>query len=743
MEGSEEQLVDPEECIRMKGNRKLVESGIQRFMNSFKGVRGAASNGYSSAGGIPVCSIIPLEFWHHVTDFLVEQRGMTKQDAETRMRSRQRWILVVVGQYRHEGLCRLGQRDPQRWAGFKWRVKLVPWKPLPVLRAFARHSNELNGKGHVVEITFFDTISALKQIANDLLREQGEVNESSRSKQLLNRIMQCYSAGKDIATDSTRQIAAVGLKLSEDVIDCIGEIINEENSKLANARAKNKARSAKTFKDPRVFRKIFNSGTFRKTPTFFTIAGDEDRKNTLRRLRYNAVCTENFKGVLPAEVEDQTKKSMAARKEAEKFEKVYGSSDWPPQMVGLKKNLLATAKMDGLIENISGNDRILLQPIADLYKRVCGEDAEKRMKMFSELGFVRDEGENEENSKATSENPELEAEIPPRDVDLDVLSPATGDTNPELSPESEDFSAEAESSVREEVAPDTIDEVTAVAETQAATASPKATDRVPIAVPCSLSPLGVDCFEYTWETYELNEVMETQTFDRILCEPSPLLPDGVKPILLDEMQKKRFAEFCKRMLVPGGCMILITTVDQYHGWSDAFRTVQMRVMKDALFLIKDTSKVQANKSDDPQCAVELAVVAWASGNRSCFKTDLVTGYEHVEGCSHKRKFNVIDNIPPPANRLTFAPRKKLVRPGEKSPQMYTELLQTFCPAGGRVLDPFANACTTGISCLASNRPCVLLESDSECFKLAKARLQAIAAQHQASESRPKRRCMRR
>lgn len=44
MEGSEEQLIDPEEFIRIRG-RKLFPSGVQRFFNAFKGTRGAASNG--------------------------------------------------------------------------------------------------------------------------------------------------------------------------------------------------------------------------------------------------------------------------------------------------------------------------------------------------------------------------------------------------------------------------------------------------------------------------------------------------------------------------------------------------------------------------------------------------------------------------------------------------------------------------------------------------------------------------
>lgn len=52
---------------------------------------------------------------------------MSKQDAERQVQARDRWILVIVGGYMHEALVLLGQKDPQRWAGFKWRLKEIGW----------------------------------------------------------------------------------------------------------------------------------------------------------------------------------------------------------------------------------------------------------------------------------------------------------------------------------------------------------------------------------------------------------------------------------------------------------------------------------------------------------------------------------------------------------------------------------------------------------------------------------------
>lgn len=731
MEGSLDKIVDPEECIRMKGTRKLYQSGIIRFYNSFRGTRGASSNGYSSAGGIPVVASIPEDFLHYVTEFFVMELGMSSEEAEAKMKSRSKWFMVVVGAYRHAALILLGQREPQKWAGYGWRVRVVSWKPVQLLRAFSRHSNELNGKEHHVELTFYDTISALKDVSNEILRERGEVNNSSRSNRLLNAILDRYSAGRNTITDSTRQIAAVALKLNQTVIDCMGEIVNEENAKLANARAKNKRRTAKSCPDVRVFRKIFNSSTFKKTPTFFSVATDEDRKNVLLRLRYRAASTENFKGVLPEEVEDQTKRCMGARMEAEKFELVYGSSTWPARMTGLHKNLLETTKMDEVVENNVGNDKTLLQPVADLYRRISGEEAAERMERFSRGTLDGSDGEEADEEAGIPESEETQGQDESTSNNGSVVEISEdGQSIPEAAETGTPNLANVTSDVSQASATAT-DVITA----PSAPDEPASSD----ASHCPLSALGVQCFEYTWEAYEVNEVTETQVFDQIICEPAPPLPDGVKPVLMDETQKKRFAEFSRRMLVPGGCIILITSLDEYREWTNALKIIQMRVMKDAIYLIKDTSRVQANNSPDPQSVVEIAVVAWAPGRRPNFRNDLTTGYEYVEGCSHKRKYNVIDKIPPPDNRLTFAPRKKLVRPNEKTPLLFTELLQTFCPPGGCVFDPFANAFTTGISSIASQRTCVLLESDSKCFELAKARLKNIASQQIESGPSEKRR----
>lgn len=53
------------------------------------------------------------------------------------------------------------------------------------------------------------------------------------------------------------------------------------------------------------------------------------------------------------------------------------------------------------------------------------------------------------------------------------------------------------------------------------------------------------------------------------------------------------------------------------------------------------------------------------------------------------------------------------------------LVKLICPAGGRVLDPFAGSSTTGLACRRLNRMFVGIEQDQDYFRIGRARLKAI------------------
>ena len=122
----------------------------------------------------------------------------------------------------------------------------------------------------------------------------------------------------------------------------------------------------------------------------------------------------------------------------------------------------------------------------------------------------------------------------------------------------------------------------------------------------------------------------------------------------------------------------------------------------------------------------MAIVCWSPcRHHNTFRTDFVSEYTLIK-CSHKRKFAVIDNIPVPRQKLQFPNRKKPVRVEEKSTLLLSELMKTFCPEEGHVLDPYAGTMTTAIACMVTGRPCTVVEADPQCYKHAFSRLVQIA-----------------
>jgi len=81
-------------------------------------------------------------------------------------------------------------------------------------------------------------------------------------------------------------------------------------------------------------------------------------------------------------------------------------------------------------------------------------------------------------------------------------------------------------------------------------------------------------------------------------------------------------------------------------------------------------------------------------------------------------------------------RNKLLKPGtkspvlveEKNPRLLSEILATFCPEGGRVLDMYAGTLTTALACIDTGRRCSVVEQDVNCFRIAHDRLQKVASE---------------
>jgi len=235
-----------------------------------------------------------------------------------------------------------------------------------------------------------------------------------------------------------------------------------------------------------------------------------------------------------------------------------------------------------------------------------------------------------------------------------------------------------------------------------------------------LSDRGIIVENKSWETYDEEFGSEIgDRFQLLLTEPPLIDEDGVK----------NFIAFTIRVLVPQAYAIVFVPVMQYKLWADKLSEASFNVMGWPFVVHRGNQSSNRNKTF-PQDACEFAVIARAPSNlaleRNEFKPGLETPY-----CEDFARFSrsqaIVGDVPKTKFLYTSATSKKKVCVTEKSIRVLEELIGTFCPAGGRVFDPFAGTLTTLIAAARTHHPCVGLESDSTYLDVAKKRLITKAA----------------
>ena len=178
----------------------------------------------------------------------------------------------------------------------------------------------------------------------------------------------------------------------------------------------------------------------------------------------------------------------------------------------------------------------------------------------------------------------------------------------------------------------------------------------------------------------------------------------------------------RRMLRRGGYLFLFLNWNQIHQWKTCCNDGQFEVVCEPFLVMKDPQRVQKMTLKGLQTTYDPAIVLRKPGEHpDGFEMDKSSPYTHLPGCRFPRWCNVINGVLPAAQKVTFKPSRAQVRPNEKPCSLYIEVLQTFCPAKGKALDPFAATLTTGLACIATDRTCVLLETDQKCISYSKTR----------------------
>jgi len=119
------------------------------------------------------------------------------------------------------------------------------------------------------------------------------------------------------------------------------------------------------------------------------------------------------------------------------------------------------------------------------------------------------------------------------------------------------------------------------------------------------------------------------------------------------------SQFARRMLKPGGHIILFTSCHLFGHWVEAFNSADMVVMQHPMIMVKISSQLQrSNSSGFPQNAADIAMIARSRGSHPAgFKVYMTSQYCLIQN-THKRNFNVMGTVP--------IVRKRLVYPGTRA-----------------------------------------------------------------------------
>jgi len=738
--------IQTERCLPLTRVRAISASGVQRLSHAFaKGKQAPGmSQGHSSGGGLPtvvhLTSESPPELLEAATASLKLERHLDDEQAQEVFEEEGDWYGVVDGAHRLAALQHLASKNPEEFAGYKWYALKVPHAPLQRLKSFARDRNEKQRKEHIVSFTLYDMLQNLRDVAATLIGNTTDLTEICRrrkEKGFATEVADAYSGAPGTGTDTNRQLAGIALKLNDEVIQCMGKILNGEYPVLARSHYFRTKRSSNSREDPiidnRVYCKIINSNTIRGAKTFTAGRGvtDTDRVNALYRAQYYS-SMHGFKGLPPQKLNECTSAAVLSRKEAEKMEYVLGTSQWPPQMFPTKNNLLRTDKFDVELHRNDGNDNELIPSLVQIYKRHYPVVAGQRLRALKERHHRTDARQNQHSVNDETPKDGGDRPIPPPP---EILSEQADEQElPAFEASIRDSAENAAATPRSDVMNSS--GVTRRSQRIMQNGNPsdfEEDEAHPQGPAGSLEQLNISCHQMKWQEYQRSVMTTENEFDMILADPPYNISSAASGAgseydqYLDTKDMETFVEFARRALVPGGCCFIFTSLQLFTKWMAALLCAGFAVMPYAFTVVKDSKTMQrSRRSRCPQNAVENGVVGWTPGTHpQGFKTDFTSEYTLIN-CTHARKFNVIDNVPVPRRKLRYKGKRKFVRVEEKSTLLISELLQTFSPDGGRILDPFAGTMTTAVACMAKKRHCTVIEPDIECYRLAVERLEGIA-----------------
>lgn len=385
----------------------------------------------------------------------------------------------------------------------------------------------------------YDVLKNIKQSAYEIALREGRIGLRSKNRGYLLHVADHYCGAEKTATDLTYQLAGISVTLSWKVIEAIGDLLNKEEPDRAKVTNANDENGDLEYPDAILCRHLFSKSSLRGATTFKTVASEADQINTLRRLSFIAP-QRDYKPVTKNELEVQTRRAIAARKEVAKMEEKVGGHPWPEDMKDVKQTLLSKTILDDEVEK---NNKGLLPVLQELWEELFPiaaelENAHSCSKMETEC--TASDNNSSISSLPASENEDQKDEIA---GELNTCTIKSAPIN-----EDEDDSQVSQAAKENE------------------------------ALEKQLSPLelfSIRAENITWQTFK-SRLIDEDLYDFIFADPQQALSSyelnqSMWTEVKDESKIKEFANFCCLSLRPGCYAFIFVLTEEFCAWSSAFK----------------------------------------------------------------------------------------------------------------------------------------------------------------------------
>ncbi len=690
LQNSETTEVEPSACLPLHLYRNRSNNAVKKLKASFTGK--LTSNNASLPGivaGTSTSIVVPLidDLEHLIFDSLIKQ-GYSKENSELIRSKHERWFGIIDGNQFHAAIMELRDENPTIWGSYQWPVTIVrQGKTLNDYRKLARIQNERNKTIYHFESTIFDLLNGLRLEYNILYDAAFKSSRTGKRGVKINhrQVAERYDGGDHSNNTYIKQAVTVASRLAPDTIQEIGDVCNMECPDIILKNVSLNKKDLKTTEeiidhnDCRLFRSFICFGALRSAKAFMNAVLDEQEDvqvNCIYRLKH--WCESNdFKPVQSKVVGEQFNFSILSLKEEQKFLSLIGYEEWPSHMQTIKENLLRTTLCDQELAMNAGNGTDILPSIWKGFKRLHPGEAK---------------GIEEQNTEQTDSTEEL-----------------TGSNEPSEPPTIPD--AEIDKQLEEE-------------EERRKEEEKREKERLRKE---KLRKTGDECLS------DNNILTKRISFDEYITEFWTSSSSRVDLVLSaireneSDDRLRRLPSFCKRVLKTGCYAFFIVNNSQYILLEKAFQEEGLKVMEYCFIIVYDTSTMQKRVTNDfPLRHGDIAILAKMPGIHPNGYTPVFSDKEGETMPDDFVKYASLINISCCQDKLRRPNELAALRTDERSVQLYSHVIKMLSPVQGSVIDPLGGTGTSTISCLETNRSCVCLENDIECYRFAVGRARIFA-----------------